>query len=141
VHACSRPIKSLSQSKQLIVLMIVLFRNMYMYRSQGLGASEKKKIQKNTIYYYKGANSLACGQPIVCTTLDFHAVLFWFVYDTSAVRRSILTIGVSLERKITWPIQIMLKFLTLRQFIFPLSLFLKEIPFSILHKTFFVNFW
>ena len=33
---------------------------------------------------------------------DFHAVLFWFVWFTSAVRRPTLTIGVSLERKITW---------------------------------------
>ena len=31
----------------------------------------------------------------------FPHVLFWFVYDTSAVRRLTLTIGVSLERKIT----------------------------------------
>ena len=30
-----------------------------------------------------------------------HAVLFWFVYDTSAVRRPTLTIGVSVERKNT----------------------------------------
>ena len=28
-------------------------------RTQGLGASEKKKNKKNTIKYYKGANSLA----------------------------------------------------------------------------------
>jgi hypothetical protein len=34
-------------------------------------------------------------------TSDFHAVLFWFVYDTSAVRRPIITIEVSLKRKIT----------------------------------------
>ena len=44
---------------------------------------------------------MGSGHPSVCTTSDFHAVLFWFVYDTSAVRRPILTIGVSLERKIT----------------------------------------
>jgi hypothetical protein len=40
-------------------------------------------------------------QPNRCTTSDFHAVLFWFVYDTSAVRRPTLASGVSLERKIT----------------------------------------
>jgi hypothetical protein len=45
---------------------------------------------------------MGSGQPSICTTSAFHAVLFWFVYDTSAVRRSTLTIGVSLERKITW---------------------------------------
>jgi hypothetical protein len=53
---------------------------------QGLGASEKK---------------IGSGHPSVCTTSDFHAVLFWFVYDTSAVRGPTLTIGISLERKIT----------------------------------------
>jgi hypothetical protein len=44
---------------------------------------------------------MGSGHPSVCTTSDFHAVLFWFVYDTSAVRRPTLTIGVSLERIIT----------------------------------------
>jgi hypothetical protein len=36
---------------------------------------------------------MGSGQPNVCMTSDFHAVLFWFVYDTSAVRRPTLTIG------------------------------------------------
>ena len=49
----------------------------------------------------KVCTQMGSGQPSVCTTSDFHAVLFWFVYDTSAVRRPTLTIGVSLERKIT----------------------------------------
>jgi hypothetical protein len=49
----------------------------------------------------KVCTQMGSGQPIVCTTSDFHAVLFWFVYDTSAVRRPTLTIGVSMERKIT----------------------------------------
>jgi hypothetical protein len=77
-------------------------------------------------------------QPSVCTTSVFHVVLFWFVYDTSAVRRPTLTIGVSLERKNTWLSTgenifwkyITLKFLTFRQFICPLSMFLKEILFA-----------
>ena len=57
----------------------------------------------NVIFYQnKVCTQMGSGQPSVCTTSDFHAVLFWFVYDTSAVRRPTLTIGVSLERIITW---------------------------------------
>ena len=33
------------------------------------------------------------GQPNVCATSSFRAVLFWFVYDASAVRRPALAIG------------------------------------------------
>ena len=42
------------------------------------------------------------GGLVFNATFDFHAVLCWFVWNTSAVGRHILTIGVSLERKITW---------------------------------------
>ena len=49
----------------------------------------------------KVCTQMGSGQPSVCKTSDFHAVLFWFVYDTSAVRRPTLTIEVSLERTIT----------------------------------------
>ena len=45
--------------------------------------------------HVKVCTQMGSGQPSVCTTSDFHAVLFWFVYDTSAVRRPTLTIGVS----------------------------------------------
>jgi hypothetical protein len=31
---------------------------------------------------------MGSGHPSLCTTSDFHAVLIWFVYDTSAVRES-----------------------------------------------------
>jgi hypothetical protein len=37
-----------------------------------------------------------CSFPSKFPDSDFHTVLFWFVYDTSAVRRPTLTIGVSL---------------------------------------------
>jgi hypothetical protein len=74
-----------------------------LHRPQGLGASEKeKKNKKNYIILQGGENDslthgkvctqMGSGHPSVCTTSDFHAVLFWFVYDTSAVRRPTLTI-------------------------------------------------
>ena len=40
------------------------------------------------------------GQPSVCATSDFRAVLFWFVYDASAVRGPALAVGVSLEGRV-----------------------------------------
>jgi hypothetical protein len=55
----------------------------------------------------KVCTQMGSGHPSVCTTSDFHAVLFWFVYDTSAVRRQIqfasLTnaIDVKIERVLT----------------------------------------
>jgi hypothetical protein len=58
--------------------------------------------QNDSFTHVKVCTQMRGGQPSVCTTSDFHAVLFWFVYDNSTVRRPILTIGVSLERKITW---------------------------------------
>jgi hypothetical protein len=39
------------------------------------------------------------GHPSVCTTSDFHAVLFWFVYDTSVVRRPTLRHFGTVEKK------------------------------------------
>ena len=57
--------------------------------------------QNDSFTHGKVCTQMGSGHPSVCTTSDFHAVLFWFVYDTSAVRRPTLTIGVSLERKIT----------------------------------------
>ena len=57
--------------------------------------------QNDSLTHGKVCTQMGSGHPSVCTTSDFHAVLFWFVYDTSAVRRPTLTIGVYLERKIT----------------------------------------
>jgi hypothetical protein len=62
----------------------------------------KGHINWRKVTHVKVCTQMGNGQPSVCTTSDFHAVLFWFVYDTSAFRRPTLTIGVYLERKITW---------------------------------------
>jgi hypothetical protein len=43
------------------------------------GISFKNRL-KGHINWHKV--KMGSGQPSVCTTSDFHAVLFWFVYDT-----------------------------------------------------------
>ena len=50
--------------------------------------------------YKKACARMGGGRPNVCTTSDFRAVLFWFVYGASAVRRPALAVGVSLEGKV-----------------------------------------
>ena len=52
--------------------------------------------------YKKACARMGGGRPNVCTTSDFRAVLFWFVYGASAVRRPALAVGVSLEGSVAW---------------------------------------
>ena len=59
-------------------------------------------VKMTRLHIGKSVHRMGSCQLSKCTTSDFHAALFWFVYDTSAVRRPTPTIGVSLERKTTW---------------------------------------
>jgi hypothetical protein len=56
------------------------------------GGAHLKKLPHGKFTHGKVCTQMGSGQPSSCTTSDFHAVLFWFVYDTSAVRRPALTI-------------------------------------------------